>query len=109
MTIGGIIFTAFLLALVGFYVYLIKQRFSSYKEERDEKQHTFVPGDGHKIYELNLVTLEMDEIEAETYETEDGKMRKVVKKKDCLYCTALNEKNAIKRFSKMVPGKFQKA
>ena len=104
MTIGGIIFTAFLLALVGSYMYIMYRQYKSYKDEtpEPEKESFDSPHEkGHKLWMLNLKTLEMNQISRD-YVKENGH------EKDCLYCSALNEKNAIKHFSRMVPGKFEK-
>jgi len=97
--------------LVGsFLIYKTIKSKRSYKSERDKRIMNLVPGDGHKTYELNMSTLDMDEVEAEDYTTKEGeKFKRIITKDNCLYCTALNEKNAIKKFSTMVPGKFEKA
>ena len=108
MSIVEIVFISSIICLLALYItYIVKVK-KSYKGARDKKVATYVPGDGHKIYQLNIKTLDMDEVDPQTYKTEDGVMRKVVKEKDCIYCTALNEKNAIKKFSNMVNGKFEK-
>lgn len=90
------------------------------RQKEVKKQLAFigrkVPGDGHKCYELNLETLIMSEIEpiktdANFNEAKKGKLsgsRKINIKENCIYVTALNEKNAIKKFNKRVPGALVK-
>lgn len=104
MTIGGLIFTMFLLTLVGLYIYAIMEKFKYYKDSpaENKKVNFESPHEvGHKLWMLNLKTLEMNQISQEYINTYGHE-------KDCIYCSALNEKNAIKHFSRMVPGKFEK-
>lgn len=86
---------------------IYKTRKSTIEAHTDDGLMYFNPKGGHKIYELNLVTLDMTELEDSDMTTE-GEKKVVVIKDNHLYCTALNEKNAIKRFNKMVPGEFKK-
>lgn len=66
---------------------------------------TLKPHKGHRCYELNIKTGEFGEAEFDTeavvYGTQHVK-RKLVTKENCIYCTALNEKNALKHFRKML-------
>ena len=79
-----------------------------YVDVRDKKIMSIMRKDGHKIYELNCSTFDMTEIEAQEYSTEEGTFKRYEAKDNCLYCSALNEKNAIKQFNKMVPGTLVK-
>jgi hypothetical protein len=62
---------------------------------------------GHKCYEINTVT---DEVAEHVFKGDDirynlilGKVvtRKIDMKKDCIYITALNKENAMKKYKKL--------
>jgi biotin synthase-like enzyme len=60
-------------------------------------------GDGHKIWQLDLKTGVITQAEITWSATiSGGKHGKVNRQPDCLYCSALNHKNAYKAFRRMV-------
>lgn len=77
-----------------------------------EKQLKFIgqhrPHSGHKCFEINTKTGEINlaEFKEEAISFEDAKngiisgKKKIVMKEDCIYITALNKKNAIKKLFK---------
>lgn len=77
-----------------------------------EKQLKYVghvrPHSGHKCFEINLKTGEANlaEFKEEAISFEDAKngivsgKKKIIIKEDCVYITALNKKNAIKKLYK---------
>ena len=74
---------------------------------RSEQQHfaTLDVQKGHKCFEMNLTTKEITlaEFENTDYELNDNRVRsKLVAKSNCIYATALNQKNAAKKFVKML-------
>src|SRR5690606_990954 len=65
------------------------------------------PHPGHTLFELDLGTGDIKPAEIEATVELDQNMKhitrkKVVKRSNCLYCMALNKKNAMKKFLKMV-------
>lgn len=85
------------------------------REVKRQNKHMgrLVPGDGHKLWELNLSTMILTEIDpAKTDAAYMAAMRghggiankKVNMRENCIYTCALNEKNAIKKFNKQLPG-----
>lgn len=84
------------------------------REVKRTKKHMgrLVPGDGHKLYELNLSTMLMCEVVPEkkdasytkAHKGENAGGKKLDMKENCIYTCALNEKNAIKHFNKQLPG-----
>ena len=71
-----------------------------WKRFRAPKEYVHVmPGHGEKLWELDRSTWDL-------YELDQG--IKHVAKRGCLYTTALNETNAIRKFNKMLPGKLTK-
>ena len=69
------------------------------------------PHKGHTCYEMNLATRTIKPAVFEevttTFPTPGNTVRPMVRKKliiqpDCIYCTALNTKNALKRFIQML-------
>lgn len=77
--------------------------------KREEKYiATLHPQKGHSCFEMNLVTKEIKLAEFENVvvnylDAANGnhtKKSKIIVKKNCLYVTALNEKNATKKFIK---------
>lgn len=109
MNTPELIFILIVAALVVCAVFIRSTSVKSFKVEYDKNEVVFRHIVGHRVYELNKETLDMSEISAEPIKAEDGLWFRIVRQKGFLYCTALNEKNAIKRFSKMVNGKFEKA
>ena len=72
---------------------------------------TFKPQKGHTLFELNLelgtiVVAEFDEVPALDFnEAVKGKItsqKKITKKPNCVYVSALNKKNALKAFKKRI-------
>ena len=72
--------------------------------EKQEKLLGRVPiNKGHKFFELDLQARTIRTIDLEKTATITGATRiKFVTKEGCLYCTALNLKNAEKKFIKML-------
>lgn len=89
------------------------------KEEKEEKEKlklagTIRPKKNHILFEVNLEdgTIERAEFEdPEFFYWKKGKdslkRKKVIMKKDCLYISALNEENAIKKLNRALPKKKQ--
>jgi hypothetical protein len=83
-------------------------------EKKRELIGSIRPNQGHQCFELNTET---GEIKLATYKqininfeaamlSDRASTRKVIDVKEkCLYATALNKKNAIKRFKKMISSK----
>ena len=81
-------------------------------KKQQEKQLKFIgqqrPHSGHKCFEINLSTGEINlaEFKEEAISFEDARngiisgKRKVIVKEGCVYVTALNKKNAIKKLNK---------
>jgi len=81
-------------------------------KKQQEKQLKFVgqqrPYSGHKCFEVNLSTGEINlaEFKEEAISFEDAKngiisgKKKVIIKDNCVYITALNKKNVIKKLNK---------
>lgn len=70
---------------------------------------TRYPSPGHKCFELNIKTGEVTlaEFTKQNIQFQQAKdsvavSKKVITKENCIYTTALNKKNAIKRFKKML-------
>lgn len=61
------------------------------------------PHKGHKLYEINVTNQEIKEIKTtKTYDVSKGySSSKVDIKENCYYVSALNLKNAIKKFKKL--------
>jgi hypothetical protein len=77
------------------------------KEIPVEKKMVFVgsiiPGDGHKIWEWDSNTNVISLAEFEAHVTLGGGSKsRVITKDGCLYCSALNRKNAEKQFRRKV-------
>jgi hypothetical protein len=69
---------------------------------------------GHQIFKMDMMTLLIDQCGDEDYikvvNFEDqNTTHKINMKKDHLYCSALNKKNAIKRFGEMMADFFSQA
>jgi hypothetical protein len=79
------------------------------REVRKEKKYlgTLHPHTGHKIWQIDLSTKEIAEAE---FEKEDhiltargvNSRKRILVKPHHLYCSALNRKNALKKFVKMI-------
>ena len=92
----------------------VKDEVKIVKEVKQEKQTVLVnsiqPHEGHKCFEYNIVSnvlklAEFMEAVVSFEAAQRGEIapkRKVMTKEDCVYLTALNEKNAIKRLCKML-------
>lgn len=114
MTNSDVIFLLLIVfaAMPLIYYFRTKRRLQKQVKEQIKDVYRFFPGSGRKLYELNTKTLEMVQIditECKPYTDKKGLSYLFTQKEDHVYCTALNEKNAIKRFSNMVPGEFKKA
>ncbi len=61
---------------------------------------------GHTIFKINLENLLVSKLQDDDYEKyidfKTGKKTKVIVKQKHLYCAALNKKNAMKKFGKMM-------
>ena len=72
--------------------------------------HSIKPHKGHTLFEANLLTGELEVAQYEktdilypiTYKADVVKRKKVLAKKDCVYISALNRKNAEAKFFKMI-------
>ena len=66
------------------------------------------PQRGHTCFQLNIKTREITVAEFESvngeWDSNQGIRKKLVVKEDCLYATALNANNSIKKFDKMLQG-----
>lgn len=92
----------------------IKDEVKIVKEVKQEKQTVLInsikPYEGHKCFEYNTVSnvlrlAEFMEVAVSFEAAQRGEIatnRKVMTKEDCVYLTALNEKNAIKRLCKIL-------
>lgn len=75
-------------------------------QQKKTKKHigVLLPGDGHKVYEFNKLTFELRVAEYEKqnveYSSKKKQNRTVKVKENCVYLTALNEKNAVKKVHK---------
>lgn len=82
------------------------------QEKKDEKtllgRLSVLPG--HKLFEINVDTQEVTEAEFNTMDVLDWnsavgktvKNKSVIKKDRCLYISALNKKNALKKLAKRI-------
>ena len=65
------------------------------------------PQKGHTLFELNLKTKEIkpatfEELDFVVNQITNGKKKKVIMQTDCIYISALNEKNALRKFFKSI-------
>lgn len=82
----------------------------SEKKYQLEKLGTLTPHKGHTLFQINLETGEVTVAEFERVDVELSRLgaaanykkvaRKVIQKKDCIYISALNQKNAIAKFAR---------
>lgn len=91
----------------------VKEEIKIVKEVSQEKQLVLVnsikPYEGHKCFEYNVLVNTLSfakfmEVSISFEAAQKGEiapLREVMTKEGCVYLTALNEKNAIKRLSKM--------
>jgi uncharacterized protein YnzC (UPF0291/DUF896 family) len=82
------------------------------REVQEERKQTYIgslkPHKGHKLYEIDIVLNTINEATFEKTEvvfntkgsTPSSSNKKVVIKENCFYISALNKKNAIKKFGK---------
>lgn len=94
----------------------IKQKVEVVETVKDEKPTelkyvgTLKPKKGHRVFEINTLTLMIREA---VYEEESdlvlisnkikkGKKKKLITDKDCIYISALNTKNAVKKLNKKI-------
>lgn len=84
------------------------------KEPRIKFAGTIRPQKNHILFEINLENETIERAEFEEIEflsLEKGKnitkKKKVIMKKGCLYISALNEKNAIKKLNRALPEEKQ--
>lgn len=72
--------------------------------EKSVKVQSLVPKPGHRVWELDLGEKVIREAEIVRVDAKPGVMgvKRVNMRPGCIYCTALNAKNADKRFMKML-------
>lgn len=94
----------------------IKQKVEVVETVNDEKpselKHvgTLKPKKGHRVFEVNISTLEINEAAYDEKtdfvlgndKMKKSKRKKLVMNKDCVYVSALNAKNAIKKINKKI-------
>jgi len=79
-------------------------------EQRKQVQYQFigdvVPHEGHKIWEINTETLEIEEAKFSntTYQMFGENRKEIIVKKGFSYVAALNKKNALKKYKNGVRG-----
>lgn len=83
------------------------------KEVKRTKQHvgSLLPGDGHKVFEFNKSTCELQEVSPEQKDVDYVAAKKgllagakrVDAKENCFYFSSLNMKNAVKKIIKWFP------
>lgn len=83
------------------------------KQEQKKLFHLPYMQTGHKMFEINPQTQMVDAAELTDGEVNfmnpKGKVKKyIVAKPGCIYISALNETNAIKRYAKVQNAKFKK-
>jgi hypothetical protein len=85
-------------------------------EKEQEKKRKFIgrikPNKGHKVFEFNTKTFELRVAEVEesdtislddSLSTKNGTSKKsIITKDDCVYFSALNRKNALKKIEKSI-------
>jgi hypothetical protein len=89
--------------------------FVTIAEQRSEKKKigSIQPYPGHTTFKLDLshpglLVSEIEEQDMEViHQFNGGVTRKIVIKEGFLYCSALNKKNAIKRFSAMLSQRYR--
>ena len=77
---------------------------------------TLKPKRNHRVYEINITTLSIKEAEFETQsdfvmkngKIVDGMKKKIVVNDGCVYVSAMNAENAIKKFNKKIKEKVYK-
>lgn len=91
-----------------------KQSIEVIQEKKQQQEFRFDsslrPVRGHTVFEINTKTFEVKEAEYKKHERitwwealkiyngEDVLKKEIIKEKDCVYISALNAKNALKRF-----------
>jgi len=72
--------------------------------QKEVKEQVYKQKPGHRVWELDLVDKTINEAKIEEVQGEyaGGVRLKVIKKPNCLYCSALNAKNADKQFLRMI-------
>lgn len=65
-----------------------------------------VPHNGHKMWEINTQTLEVKQVKYSnaTYSPYGETKKEIIIKQGCVYISALNEKNALKKYKKKSNG-----
>lgn len=76
------------------------------QERKQQKQGTIKRHKGHTLFELNLKTKEIKKAVFESVDYVVGEKNstrlKVIENKNCIYISALNENNALKKFFKSI-------
>lgn len=86
-----------------------KLEFSVEKLQQKERQleDVIIPKNGHKVFEINIKTLEVLEAEFDpsfTFILGQTQKKTITVKTDCVYVPALNKKTALDKYKK---GKFK--
>lgn len=85
-------------------------RIKEVKEERQVRKEkhfegTLTPQRGQNVWSFNLSTYDVKIVEPVNHGVEmltGAVLRKIIMEKDCLYCCAINRKNAERKFMKMI-------
>lgn len=82
-------------------------------DKREKVVYTLRPQPGQKTWQLDLKTRLIQEAEYEQVDAEITKMgaaihKKVIIKEGCLYCVAINQQNADRKFMAMLGKKIKK-
>jgi len=79
--------------------------FDKQEEKKKKLIGSILPGDGHIIWKIDVNTLRVEPIDDNDLLTDinfdETPNKRIMIKEGFLYCSALNKKNAIKRFGKM--------
>jgi hypothetical protein len=86
----------------------IKKEISKPITKENKLLNTLYPQQGHKCFEINLLTNECNEatflesvVNITSISGEHYVNKKILVKENCVYITALNQKNAIKKYEKI--------
>ena len=80
--------------------------FEKQEEKKKKMIGSILPGDGHIIWKIDVNTLRIEPIDDDDLMKDinfnEAPNKRIMIKEGFLYCAALNKKNAIKRFGKML-------
>lgn len=87
---------------------LQKDKISIYKQQEQKKElklyARLLPNRGHILYEINTKNLDIQEAsfnKTDIHFTKLNVKKSVIMKEDCFYISALNKKNAMKKYNKI--------